>query len=318
MKKVAIILVLLAAMFLGIQKVHASEISSQVEILRNDPAYEEVRFLNNEVKQALSEVYHEKNGKPIENEIEIDLGDAYKVYLADSFFAEINDETSVSTQLADAPIVWYYETMIDDDLFLIEFSKGSAIDESIEWTEEEYAYLKAIEGKWHLSGYGYTLENTPTYAEKLNQMTSTLVEDNPIYLLGGLKMIQYPAALITRSDYPEALVPMEKMLIVDSSKNEVYNDKSQPNYKENLNPLAYKDDAYGENVIDFKAMQQVANSVEQTDRTYRAGVIDLSDVSVEKVDEGTNSVLVISSILGLGVGGGLFIVLLRKRRLHES
>lgn len=312
MKERRILLLAVTTLLMGARNIEAADGSSKVENLRNDSVYEEVTALQEDVINAIAEAYMEKKGEVLPEDFDIDLGDAYKVYIDGDFFSESTSETLASDQLSDVPIVWYYETRLDGNLFLIEISKGGAIDDSIEWTEEDHDYLESIEGKWHISGYGYNVENTPTYTEKLNKIDDSLIEDHPIYLVGGLKMIQYPVALITREDHPEALVPMEEILVINSNKNEVYNDMSHTNYKENQNPLEYENNSFGENVIDFEAMQQVAKSTELSDTTSAAGVIDLKYVN----EEGVSSILLIGSTIGISVVVVLLVIVMKKRRVR--
>lgn len=270
----------------------AATILKHIEHLKNDPVSEEVLPLADEAKEAISTVYQENTGQSLPEDTEINLGDAYKLYIADFLFQDLEAGDSLQDYLATVPVLWYYELPIDDSIYILE--------------------ITLTDQTWQVSSSGYSDGPMQTYAEKLSRIDDTLVGDEPVYLVGGLKLIQYPVTIITRSDYPESLVSINGVQIIDSAKDEVYNDPTQENYVSDKNPLEYAEGAFGEEVIDFQAMQELANSVELDDKV---GVsIDLALLS-ESTENNPISITGLIWTLGIGTVAVILFFLLRKKRL---
>ena len=215
MNKLSIALIMSTNLSIPSTTVYAEETNLNVQQLKNDPEVEDIMAFQNQVKDEIGAVYFEHTGAHLENPASrINLEEAYKVYIDDYFFEEISESKSVEERLADAPVIWYYEIPIDESLYFVEISKGNPIDESIEWTTQELYYLKSIENKWHISGVGYSTEPTFTVEETLGAVdTSEMSIEEDVYLVGGMKLINFPAAILTENQEPQAIVPLSELAI---------------------------------------------------------------------------------------------------------
>ena len=200
MNKLSIALIMSTNLSIPSTTVYAEETNLNVQQLKNDPEVEDIMAFQNQVKDEIGAVYFEHTGAHLENPASrINLEEAYKVYIDDYFFEEISESKSVEERLADAPVIWYYEI---------------PIDESIEWTTQELYYLKSIENKWHISGVGYSTEPTFTVEETLGAVdTSEMSIEEDVYLVGGMKLINFPAAILTENQEPQAIVPLSELAI---------------------------------------------------------------------------------------------------------
>lgn len=200
MNKLSIALIMSTNLSIPSTTVYAEETNLNVQQLKNDPEVEDIMAFQNQVKDEIGAVYFEHTGAHLENPASrINLEEAYKVYIDDYFFEEISESKSVEERLADAPVIWYYEI---------------PIDESIEWTTQELNYLKSIENKWHISGVGYSTEPTFTVEETLGAVdTSEMSIEEDVYLVGGMKLINFPAAILTENQEPQAIVPLSELAI---------------------------------------------------------------------------------------------------------
>lgn len=278
MNKLSIALIMSTNLSIPSTTVYAEETNLNVQQLKNDPEVEDIMAFQNQVKDEIGAVYFEHTGAHLENPASrINLEEAYKVYIDDYFFEEISESKSVEERLADAPVIWYYEI---------------PIDESIEWTTQELNYLKSIENKWHISGVGYSTEPTFTVEETLGAVdTSEMSIEEDVYLVGGMKLINFPAAILTENQEPQAIVPLSELAI-----------EGTPEEMEAvlLSPADSEVEVY-----DFEILQSSIVNTEVSDNVG-GSVIDLS---MQYEEESLSALYISGAALLIGTG----LIILKKK-----
>ena len=281
MNKLSIALIMSTNLSIPSMTVYAEEINLNVQQLKNDTEVEDIMAFQNQVKDEIGAVYFEHTGAHLENPASrINLEEAYKVYIDGYFFEEVDDYSSIELKLADVPVIWYYEI---------------PIDESIEWTTQELNYLKSIENKWHISGVGYSTEPTFTVEETLGAVdTSEMSIEEDVYLVGGMKLINFPAAILTENQEPQAIVPLSELAI-----------EGTPEEMEAvlLSPADSEIEVY-----DFEILRSSIVNTEVSDNVG-GSVIDLS---MQYEEESLSALYISGAALLIGTG----LIILKKKSLN--
>lgn len=238
--------------------------------LENDTQYNEIMALEAEAREAIAFVYQEKTGNALPADTKIDLGKSLKIYVSDNLLSQNFDQQELSEVLAAAPILWYYEQEISGTNYLLEITKGSPVDESIEWTEEERSFLEAVAGNWYVSGKGY--QDETSFKEKLQQVDDNLLNLGSSYLVTGLRLLQSPTLLIVENDQPKALYPLTETLILGESGDSFYSGPTTRSSK--ANPIIFEEGQYGAGVLDYQLVKEIAQATPVTDEVGSINTID--------------------------------------------
>lgn len=300
MKKGMRLILFASLLFFAINTdVYALETDINIQTLQTDPDYKDIKALEQTVIDEIGAAYFYNTGHLLNDrsDVTIDIKDAYKVYIDGEFFKKIDRFEAIEDRLSDMPVIWYYEIPIDEEIYLVEISKGNEIDESIEWTEEQRAYLSSVAGKWHISGYGYYTNENNSFAEKIEGIdTSSFEHDETVYLVGGMKLINSPALVFSENESPTAVAPLDEIFFEGTP--------------EQIDAVTLDTDDSSIPVYHFEKLQTSINHTRLNDKVG-AAVIDLSSSSVFA------SSVYIPVIVSLTVGSSLFIKRFVKNRKRK-
>ena len=139
---------------------------------------------------------------------DIDLGDAYKIYVGTNIFKIESNEASALEQLLEMNgYIYELPIYVDGNTILVNIAKGQPLDKDINATEEEKQEILENTGKWHVSAVKFYENQEIDYDTIINDAIKAVPED--VILVGGLPNFRYAVALIQNEDGEiDKLVPL--------------------------------------------------------------------------------------------------------------
>lgn len=244
---------------------------------RND----DLSFLTDEIVATVNDVFSDKLSHEI-TASDIDYANAYKIYVGENVFEmDSSNVDELASEFGNDGYIYELPVYINGDTIIVNLSKGQALNENVEFTEEERQEILANEGKWEVTGIKYYEGEIVNYTSELQKSIKDIPEN--VMLVGGLPYFRYAVALLADNDGNiQELVPLSDVPGI-----------------ENVNELRTSAD----NVYDYQQIKEFVNQLPKTD-FGEMGDYGFPDTETNSFNYGF---LVAGIVIFLCVGGSVYV-----------